>query len=100
MWLSVDFNWVIESKERFPNRREEAALFVIDRIIQADRESAQRSPHLTSLWFGKTVRASVAHRANEIRSRSWYARTFRPASGGILPCCFSHGRSSVSSVSR
>ena len=56
---------VIESKERFPNRREEASLFVVDRIIQADRDSAQRSPHLTRLWLGKTVRASVGHSANE-----------------------------------
>ena len=52
LWLRRSISTVRWSspEERFPNRREEAALFVIDRIIQADRDSAQRSPYLARLW--------------------------------------------------
>ena len=56
---------MVDSEERLLDRWEEPALFVIDRIIQAYRDSAQRSAHLTSLWLGKTVRASVGHNAND-----------------------------------
>ncbi|MGC2492006.1 hypothetical protein, partial [Candidatus Binatus sp.] len=56
---------MVDPEERSSNRREETTLFVIDRIIQADRDSAQRSSYLAGLHLGETLRAGLIHGANQ-----------------------------------
>ena len=63
--VSHPIRTVVDPEERSSNRREETTLFVIDRIIQADRDSAQRSSYLAGLHLGETVRVGVSHSANE-----------------------------------
>ncbi len=69
----MDYNSIstamVGSKERLLNCWEEPALFVVDCVVQADRESAQRLSDVTSLRFSETIRAGAGHCADE-RSQS------------------------------
>jgi hypothetical protein len=65
----VDSGVTGESEERLLDRWEEPALLIVDRVIQIDRESTQRSSCIARLCFSETIRAGISDCADE-RSKS------------------------------
>ncbi len=69
----LDYNSIsaatVDSEERLLNRWEEPALFVVDCVVQVDREAAQRLSGVTRLSFSETIRAGADDCADE-RSQS------------------------------
>ena len=65
----LDYNSIsaatVASEERLLNRWEEPELFVVDCVVQVDRQSAQRLSGVTRLSFSETVRAGVDDCADE-----------------------------------
>src|SRR5208282_488234 len=70
---NLDYNSIstamVDSEQRLLNCREEPALFVVDCVVQVDRESTQRLSDITRLCLSETIRAGANDCADE-RSQS------------------------------
>ena len=62
-WSPVGLNCDGRPRERPPNRREQAALFDIDSIVQVDGEPRQSLSQLARLRIGEMLSAGISHRA-------------------------------------